>query len=928
MEYNVALHSLAESNTTEGTVDLSTDELISIVRNEGNITVSGSSTVCLDFDLGTRIHLSEIRYYFTSTVASGIIASNLAFYVKDDAADSYVSLATMVGASYYYAVASGTSILSPRYIRVKQTTTASGYINGFEAYNDDNIVDFGSNGDQTEENFDMALLGAATEVRALEIYNDGTLVSDAYAMLEYKGDITDEIFSLGASEDGPWKSPTDNAIESGDTWSEGSTFQISFDSDGTLIVEPGKSYGIYTGNIFSKPEESTFSSLVVVYNDEVLPQTIEFEDHFNDAAESATKWEVSNSNWDFTGGYLNINGTYEWAQTNTFTLNYDFDISFRFRHTGSSDGSEVQTRFYSYPSGALNFYAKIRRESGNGYRIMFYVNGSNVHNSSWIYDSNWRWVRIRRFFGTLYYRWWWNGDPEPASWYWSGNPNTYDSSYKIYLYTLATNNFWDDFTVISNYTVSGTIDSYPKIAVDADDVNLTIEKRSSNIKPKNYDTYTECVDSGSTIVLKEYLVDSDALLSTSADLKSSGSHQAEQGWNDTDARIAIDKYTNRRAVIFKWHHSHNYAYDIMNISIVEPSGSVTTLELTDDKINTDLYAYFIDLDVAGGVWFYAYPYNIDSKAGEYFNTANEFYLCYLNNSLATSDAGGTFCKIQAEEGFIYDAALTYETSELWYTDPTAQAVIKIDKYGNILSSFSTTDNVRGITTTSDYGCYYIEDQGIFKLNQQGLLVDAIYPSGVVDLSRIAVDRDDSGFLWITDASYIKKIRVSDGYTVFSLQLPYSATEIQPMIGGCAVFCTDRIWRFIDNTPRIYKTHDPGTTETYRKVLSVDHENEVYNSEFPISSDTHWNNLQWKKFAPAYYNLSNESYHQLRITLRTNEDLYTPKLQYVYLQDAVKVENISPGSYKNVYLKADISSLTDDDAGDHEADLKVWWNIPV
>lgn len=726
MKYNLALHSQLTSNTTIGTESLSTDQLLDILNNQGITTLSGGSILCLDCDLGARIKVDEIRYYFSGP------ASGIEFYYKDDSADSYSLLDAFVAGSYYYTTVSGES--APRYIRLKHTVTESGIAQGFVVRNNDSVVNFGTDGTRTEENFELAILYVPTDIRAVPIYNSGTTMADAYITIDYQGDLSDSVFYVGPTTDGPWTTPIDNVIADSDTWTNGTLNNLELD-DTSLVISSGAS-GNFVSSVFDTPDYNTFSYIII--------------------------------------------------------------------------------------------------------------------------DAN--------------------------------------------------------------TTVTGVGNSM--IAVDAYDTQTTIEIRSSNNKPRDYETYTRCIDEAPKIVLKEYLLSDDSLIWTSDDLTQEDYHQVEQGWDDTDARIAIDPLTNRKAVLFKWQSQHDYSYDIMNVAVLDPDGNITTLELSnDERTNTDLNAYFLELDSLGGFWFYVYPYNIGNFGSFFFDKENYYYLAYFDKNL------NNLCKFSSDTRMLYDASVVYDTGDIWYTDSEVGAIMRLDRNGNVKASLDTLEDTRGIVATPDGGCYYIQENVIYKIDADTILEFLIEPEGVSDASRIELAYEED-FIWITDNRTVKKIDVTSGRVVLSVTLPEQAIELQKMNTGVAVFCTDKIWRFVNNSGDIYKSYDPGGKKTYIKTLSVDYTNEYFSPNFPLATDTSWNTLSWKKIVPEYYNLSQETYHQIRITLRASESLESPALNAVYLQEAVSLEDIYPNSYKNIYVKADISSVHEEDAGSYDTNLKVWWNVPL
>jgi hypothetical protein len=268
MQYNLAINSQIESDTQIGNVALSTAQILPIIQTTlaDDVTLSGTDILCLDCDLGARVKINEIRYYFSSSSVSGTVADSIDFYYKNEDFDIYLSIETLVdSSSYYTTITSGTS--SPRYLRIVHTvsgTSISGTINGFQVANNEDIVDFGTYGTDTHENFEMAFGSVDEEVRPVYIYNDGEVLADAYVSLESQKTVIDEILSISVNQDGPWYNTTqeDNVISGEDVWDTGNyvdTMQVFEQLE--LSTGSGIGVGTYTTRIFDTMDTNRFTYL-------------------------------------------------------------------------------------------------------------------------------------------------------------------------------------------------------------------------------------------------------------------------------------------------------------------------------------------------------------------------------------------------------------------------------------------------------------------------------------------------------------------------------------------------------------------------------------------------------------------------------------------------------------------------------------------
>ena len=299
MQYNLTINSQVSSNTEIGNVVLSTAQILPIIQttSANYVTVSGTDILCLDCDLGARIKIDEIRYYFSSTSSSGVIGNSISFYHKNEDFETYLSLETFVGSSYYYTtITSGTS--SPRYLRIVHTisgTGISGTVNGFQVMNDDNVVDFDMDGSGTLESFEMALESVTEEIRPVYIYNDGDVSADAYVSLEPQKTIINEILSISVNQDGPWYglSQEDNLIAGQDIWDTGNYIDTvkTFEQIG-LATGSGIDVGTYTTRIFDTIDTQKFtylnlnttytgSGMIIATDDDETQETIEIRSSNN-----------------------------------------------------------------------------------------------------------------------------------------------------------------------------------------------------------------------------------------------------------------------------------------------------------------------------------------------------------------------------------------------------------------------------------------------------------------------------------------------------------------------------------------------------------------------------------------------------------------------------------------------------------------------
>jgi len=272
MKYNLAKYSQTVSNIVEGDIDLATDEIITIINSTNAqvpIPVSGTSggTLVLDCDLGARVHIGEVQYYFDSVLPTSTAASGIKFYYKNEDFEVYVDLNTYYNENYYYTIVSGTS--APRYIRVEHTTVSGlgGYVNSLHILNDDTYVDFGDDGTDTNTNFNLSIENTIIEINDLEVFNSGPVKANAKLLIEPQNTIADDILSISDSVDGPWQGVynDDDKVTGTDLWESGDMDDLEVYGN-YLKLSPGRLIGTYTTRIINLEEDQRLTFNIMNYN--------------------------------------------------------------------------------------------------------------------------------------------------------------------------------------------------------------------------------------------------------------------------------------------------------------------------------------------------------------------------------------------------------------------------------------------------------------------------------------------------------------------------------------------------------------------------------------------------------------------------------------------------------------------------------------
>jgi len=908
MQYNLTKDSFIETNLNVGNVYLHANKLLPIIQSTsaGYPTLSGSNMLCLDCDLGYRIKIGEIRYYFNSITDSGVVSSGINFYCKNESFESYDLLNTYIDNSYYYSTLSS-GVVSTRYIRLLHTvsgTGISGTVNGFEITNNDSIVDFGATGNETSDNFEISLINQNIVIKEVEIYNNGDAVADAYIILEPQYDESDNVLSIANNLNGPWQSTTQsgNMITGVGMWNTGTSNNLYQTS---LWVEsyPVTTTGTYTTRIFDTIDRNKFTRLNV---------TTTYTDNYSVAVTSGVLYDFNtgtDAGWYKESGNTcifsnnrlenNLAGSTVYNTISTFYSNFGWKIRFKICPRG---GGYNNTSLYILYQNSSNYDIYIYISSLSPEFRLANTQGILYSGTKYTYSSttNIYMVECIRVGNIIAIKHWLATDTfEPSVWDWYGYVDQSLNIGKITFISYdqgAFSSYVDDinFIVYEN----DIINSRSLIAVDTADTQETIEIKSSNTEPLSYMTYIKY----SSSAINEYWLNTDGLkrLLYSVSISS------------YEIRFYYDIRTNKLYSMFVYPTGQYGGYPTL---VIRKSSNYSSYEYENVlTMNTSgLYIYSLLGCKDEGCWCYIYV-NVSYSDVAYEITSDGYYLMHFTSNLTNN------YKLYNDSGFIYDMSVVYSTGDLWYSNIENNYAIKIDVSGNVLVSTSLLKNIRGIVVTEDGGCWVIQDTNIFQLNTNGVFINQIDLSDIaIGLSRIALDNNEA--LWIADDTYIRRVFL-DGRVDFSVDLEMTISEIQATNVGVAAMCVDRRWRFIGKfEKKLLKIFDVGEVYTsYAYFIGEEYNNLYLSSQFPVIYDTYWNGLPWEKISLNNYLLPQEKYHQIRLTLNAC------RLNSLYLNEGIELSTIYPKNYKPVYVKASLNDQDENDVGTYDSVLRVWWYV--
>ena len=232
-------NTVTASGVVSGTQFVTIQERNSLVDKDLTstaLTASGGELVALRADFGARMKLDEIQYYTDEPTVSGF-----SFSVSDD--DSTYFDITMTGTAPRYAGFVPISAVSgsPRYVRLEHFPTVDTIVREWRATNDETLVDFGSDGTQTEAQIVDSPIGKPSDtVTELKLYNQFNKSATGFVFIDETGDAGDDNIEIALSENGPWFGRnTLNSVQPDETpWEKGDF------STGELRIVPSGAYSV------------------------------------------------------------------------------------------------------------------------------------------------------------------------------------------------------------------------------------------------------------------------------------------------------------------------------------------------------------------------------------------------------------------------------------------------------------------------------------------------------------------------------------------------------------------------------------------------------------------------------------------------------------------------------------------------------------
>jgi hypothetical protein len=294
-----------------------------------------------------------------------------------------------------------------------------------------------------------------------------------------------------------------------------------------------------------------------------------------------------------------------------------------------------------------------------------------------------------------------------------------------------------------------------------------------------------------------------------------------------------------------------------------------------------------------------------------------------------------------DQGTIYSLCLAGEAQEdLWFIKEDENAIYRYNP--NLVEVTKVENpnfrNLNGICI-DDAGGFYVGDHAsgagtwVHHYDKDGTHVATYDVSDHVQVVH-RIQPDYSGGFWLIDTWGDEVARFANNGTFVgkvSLLSP-RAMDSSPLGAHVISQTYDRMY-FLDLDVNIenqitgqefrYSYYGSNWRGAFAQSVDVD----GYLQPEYTDSDSHWGtggDLEWSEVGKDTNFIPRKTYHQARITLRSDDGTDTPEVERVALPPAVTLYNVAPQSSKNVYVKTNVDASTDDAL--RQGKIRTWFSV--
>ena len=903
MADNIIGNGSLKTLTLSGSISLPYTDLY-LLTDQGavasGISLTGE-TLYIEADISNRLNINDIRFYLTSATSSGIILGNLNFAYKNYEGEDYIALDKNYNAQYFY-VDNITQDFSPRYIRFDINSTTCELLE-WEIYANDDIVDFGSDGLQTEYIIDDI---PSDGYHTVQIYNNHvTKIANAYAAIEYTGAVSDGYIELYDSQalrfyninDGVILD--DNASSSTYKWYQG-VYNYTVEENNKIILSD------ITDSFIFNPDDKAAHLNITNYGMTLDSSSIGWGSAKTYGFANHSKFyfevKIDNSPIDqiMIGIGLSDASIATYPGGNIYSLSYYGLNGYKYYNAtayGFGDAFTVNDIIgvaMDIDTGKI-WFAKnnVWQASGQpdvGLNPAFEYSqfiSADIYPMIGLY-SNSDTVTLRINSSSF--------DYTPPTGF-ESLPNTLETT-GIYTTTVFTfdNQYATSYLIINSTTHSGVDNIGDSLTFDS------IEVRSSDIEPEGFsEVYWEERVSWAyayrTMKFNKYAVYND--------VETENWTPSVSDWEGAAFYAASTVANMKNEYII-----HNYitnSYTTSTFKIVHRDGTVIYLQA--DLLKQYGFDGGMELNSYGNVWGYSDYHGALALLDFSSGSLSEVYLLDIGTS------------------FINDFSAETDGAGIWYTNSLNNTLVHLDGSGISQQVITSMTNPAAVCSTSDNGCWVVDNNN-YSLKRYDYNGNVINTGNLYKEATKMVNDGEDGFFYIS-GDYVYHV-LNTGGNGISVNLAAPTNIIN---GGDIIVVYSSSNKRIDIVAKengtvlktITNTQSPGIPGVYSMYYDIFSDSD--SNLLPTSFDPVWGTsgtLEWATVKKNEYILPKRLFHQSRITLTTTDYTISPSLDSVAIPPAVKVQDIHPQNSQPLYIRTNFTEGAN--TQDYITNLRVWWEI--
>jgi len=361
-----------------------------------------------------------------------------------------------------------------------------------------------------------------------------------------------------------------------------------------------------------------------------------------------------------------------------------------------------------------------------------------------------------------------------------------------------------------------------------------------------------------------------------------------------------DSYSSDSASFFRW--------DLRKSEITNTISFSANFNLT----STAARIKHLTMDAVGNTWLY------NGSTLYFFDVSLDYTALTITDTAAD---------------FIYAISGSKVFDYCWYTNKSTKRLECIDTESNKLFSISM-GNPQHLCAMQDGGCAVVDKNNntIYRYSSAGAVISScsILPSyDIVDFKE-DVSSTEVIFYWtVLSNSTLLRIR-EDGF-IHSESVLQGVESVTPFSDGIIAHAPGiKVTYYVSSDGELLYTWDHssyGSVNTLSAVFCVPYYDLMSSNEdffIDATEDPIWAKDvdNWSEIKMDNSFFGGKQYYQMKFLFNTAPGLESPTINKIYFSKAIKLTDIYPGNYKNVYVKTNLPEVCEEK--EYAGDLRCWW----